>query len=255
LKSKISILGCGWLGTALAEELIASGYEVNGSSTSPEKISKLAKMGIQPFLIDITEHKALPDKFLKASILVIALPSQNSDDFNYLIKQIEKSSIQKILFISTTSVYADTNEIVTEASPIPTSNRANLELLFKDNPKLATTILRFGGLFGYDRKPGNFIRSDNKINNPEGYINFIHRDDCIAIIKLILSKNIWNTLLNACADTHPKRKDFYKKEMAKLGRQQPVFDNAKQSIYKIVSSEKLKKLLNYTFKYADLMQY
>ncbi|MDA9938261.1 hypothetical protein N9D34_01445 [Salibacteraceae bacterium] len=43
--------------------------------------------------------------------------------------------------------------------------------------------------------------------------------------------------------------------MAKLGRQQPVFDNAKQSIYKIVSSEKLKKLLNYTFKYADLMQY
>mgnify|MGYP000903857507 FL=1 len=101
----------------------------------------------------------------------------------------------------------------------------------------------------------NFIKVDKKIEDPEGYINFIHRDDCNQIIRKIIENNTWNKTLNACADSHPKRRDFYKKEFKKLGRTDPVFNEESLNTYKIVNSEKLKTLLDYKFKYTDLMNY
>ena len=49
--TKISILGCGWLGLPLAKALIGNGFSVKGSTTSYEKISGLEQGGITTFLI------------------------------------------------------------------------------------------------------------------------------------------------------------------------------------------------------------
>ena len=68
-------------------------------------------------------------------------------------------------------------------------------------------------------------------------------------------KNIWNTILNACADSHPKRRDFYTKENLKLGNKNTLFNENSLNEYKIISSEKLKSILGYNFEYSDLMLY
>ena len=52
--TKISILGCGWLGFPLAKALITKGFSVNGSTTSVEKLPILENSGISPFLINVT---------------------------------------------------------------------------------------------------------------------------------------------------------------------------------------------------------
>ena len=126
---------------------------------------------------------------------------------------------------------------------------------FIANSSFKTTLIRFGGLFGYDRKPGKFIKQNSLVENPEGYINLIHRDDCIEIIEQIILKNVWNEILNACADSHPKRRDFYTKETQKIGNYAVVFNEKSDNKFKIINSQKLKTLLNYEFKYADLMSY
>ena len=51
--TKISILGCGWLGLPLAKALLEKGFSVNGSTTSTEKLSILENAGISPFLISL----------------------------------------------------------------------------------------------------------------------------------------------------------------------------------------------------------
>ena len=56
-------------------------------------------------------------------------------------------------------------------------------------------------------------------------------------------------------DSHPKRRDFYLQEVEKLGRTILHFNEKSANNYKLVSSQKLKNLLNYEFKYADLMNY
>mgnify|MGYP001943360190 CR=1 FL=1 len=255
MKQEISILGCGWLGMALAFELINKGFGVKGSNTSSHNFNQLKSKGIRPFIINIKQRENDISDFLLSDVLIISIPSKSIDDFENLITQIENSNIKKILFISSTSVYPNANGIVTEKSSIKLSALTEIEHLFRNNKIFQTTIIRFGGLFGYDRQPGNFIKIDKKIENPEGYINFIHRDDCNQIIEKIIETNIWNTTLNACTDSHPKRRDFYKKEFKKLGRPAPVFNEESMNAYKIVISEKLKRALDYTFKYSDLMNY
>ncbi len=255
MKQKISILGCGWLGMALAVELINKGYTVNGSCTSTKKNETLKSKGISPFTIDINQRDIDISDFLVANILIITITSKSVNDFENLITQVENSKVKKVIFISSTSVYPNSNGRVNEESAIHKSALTEIEHLFRINKFFQSTIIRFGGLFGYDRQPGNFIKKDKKIENPEGYINFIHRDDCHQIITKIIENNTWNVTLNACADSHPKRRAFYKKEFEKLGRQEPVFNEESLTVYKIVNSEKLKNLLDYQFKYADLLNY
>ena len=253
MTQRISILGCGWLGLPLAFELTQKGYITKGSTTSDSKVEILKSKGIISFIINIGKREYNFADFLDTEVLIISIPSKKIEDFKYLINQIETSDIKKVIFISSTSVYPFTNQMVTEDTPIKQTSLSEIELLFKSNLIFNSTIIRFGGLFGYDRKPGKFIQIDKKIKNPEGYVNLIHRDDCIQIIESIIQNDIWNETFNACADTHPKRKDFYKKEMIKIGRAEPILDENSQNHYKIVSSEKIKTMLNYSFKYSDLL--
>jgi UDP-N-acetyl-D-mannosaminuronate dehydrogenase len=77
LNKKIGVIGCGWMGLPLAESLIASGYKVNGTSTSDEKISVLKERGITPFKIALSENDINGDidSFLDSvSVLVINIP-------------------------------------------------------------------------------------------------------------------------------------------------------------------------------------
>lgn len=253
MKQKISILGCGWLGLPLAKELCSAGFEINGSTTSISKIENIRNSGIKPFLVNLNELSREIDTFLNTDVLIVNIPSKNIKGFQDLIVCIEKSTIQKVLFVSSTSVYPFTNNVVTEETQLKDSPLVQIEQLFKSNGNFESTILRFGGLFGEDRHPGNFIKKDRLIENPEGFVNLIHRNDCIKIVKQIISKNIWNETFNACSDVHPKRREFYNRQTQLLSKPSPVFNESKKSQYKIISSDKLKSKLDYTFEYADLM--
>jgi nucleoside-diphosphate-sugar epimerase len=255
LKQKISIIGCGWLGMPLAADLAQKGFIIKGSTTSTNKLEKLKSEGVIPYLIELNKLENNISEFLNSEILIISVPSKNIDDFKELIHHIENSNVKKVLFISSTSVYDNSNQIVTEETIIKDSPLHNIEQLITKNINIKSTIIRFGGLFGYDRKPGDFIPINKKMINPEGYVNLIHRDDCVQIIEQIIFKDIWNETLNACADSHPKRRDFYIKENLNLGRKAPLFMENSLNEYKIISSEKLKSILDFSFKYSDLMNY
>ena len=255
LKRTISILGCGWLGKALAIDLIANNFVVKGSTTSNQKLKELSNEKITPHLIDIS---LLPNdilNFLDSEILLIAITSKNVEDFEKLSTVIEKSSIQKVIFISSTSVYPSNNETVTEDSPTLNTPLSRIEDIFRSNTNFKSTIIRFGGLFGYNRKPGNFIKPNIPFKNPDGFVNLIHRDDCIGIIKAIIENDIWNETYNACSYMHPKRKDFYTKEAEKLVKKNIVFEENSKNEFKIVNSDKLIDRTKYQFKYADLMAF
>lgn len=253
MKPNISILGCGWLGLALAIDLTEKGYLVKGSTTSISKIKTLKENGIDPYLINISEPNDSITEFLTSEVLIIAITTKSVDEVKRFIVQLEASKVQKVLFVSSTSVYPFTNGVITEETPTLSTPLAEIEQLFLRNSSFKTTLIRFGGLFGYDRKPGNFIKS-GIVENPEGYVNLIHRDDCIKIMEQIVLKNTWNETLNACADTHPSRRDFYLREITKLGAPAPQYKESSENRFKIIQSEKLKSLLNYEFIHADLMK-
>ncbi len=255
IHSAISILGCGWLGKPLAIHLIEQGFTVNGSTTSISKLDDFSKNGIHPFLISLETFNETHIDFLNVSTLIIALPSKNIEGFKNLLYFIEKSTVKNVLFISSTSVYPSNNMEVTEEMELPPSPLLEIETIFRNNSNFKATILRFSGLFGNTRKPGNWFKNGRTIPNPDGFVNMIHLDDCIGVISTILQQEKWNEVFNGCADTHPSRKDFYTKTKNDILVEPPIFENGTTIVsYKIVSNKKVKKLLNYTFKYGNLLE-
>lgn len=253
MKEKISILGCGWLGKPLALRLIKLGYKIKGSTTSEEKLSEFQEVGITPFLISIDALARNIAAFLASEILIVALPSKDIEGFKNVIYHVEKSAVKKVIFISSTSVYGNSEEVVTEASETLSSALTTIENLFKNSTHFETTIIRFSGLFGYNRKPGNFFKDGRKIPNPEGFVNMIHKDDCIQLIEKVIEKNAWNQIFNGCADTHPTRKEFYTKCTLAIGLKFPEFEEVGQLQQKIISNKKSKEYLDFKYKYGDLL--
>ncbi|WP_299061580.1 NAD(P)H-binding protein [uncultured Polaribacter sp.] len=248
----VSILGCGWLGKPLAVSFLEEGYFVKGSTTSEEKITDLEALDIESYIVNISEFEEF-DTFLNTDILIIAITSKDIDGFENLISQIQNSSVQKVIFISSTSVYGRINKVVTEEDDVLNTSLTEIEDLFRKNTFFETTIIRFAGLYGGERHPANWFKNGKKIPQPKGFVNMIHREDCIEIIHEIVAQNCWNTTLNACSNHHPTRREFY--TIAKLSRdfETPEFENNDVYEWKIISSEKLQKVLDYTFIHDDLL--
>ena len=247
-------MGCGWLGKPLAISLMQQGFSVKGSTTSEAKLSEFQEIGITPFLIRIDAITHNIATFLDSDILIVALPSKDIEGFKNVICHIEKSAIKKVIFISSTSVYENSEEVVTEASETLPSALTTIEMLFKNSTHFETTIIRFSGLFGYNRKPGNFFKDGRKIPNPEGFVNMIHQDDCIQLIEKVIEKNTWNQIFNGCADTHPTRKEFYIKCTLDIGLKLPEFEEVEQSNQKVISNKKSKEILGLNYQYGDLLK-
>ncbi|MDY0781549.1 NAD(P)-binding domain-containing protein [Tenacibaculum sp. IB213877] len=250
-----SILGCGWLGLPLAKHLLIKGAKVKGSTTSANKLDVLKKENIIPYLINIENiEEDINVDFFKADVLIIMITSKNIEAFEQLMHQIEKSDIKKIIFISSTSVYDACNCEVTENYPTNNNPLATIENLFRKNNYFKTTILRFAGLIGGKRHPGNWFES-KPIPQPEGFVNMIHRDDCIAIITKIIEKNMYDETFNACVNHHPTRREFYTNAKQALFKSVPVFKNEETLVYKIINTDKLINTLKYQFIHQDLLDF
>lgn len=262
----ISILGCGWLGLPLGEFLIRRGFKVKGSTTTFDKLSELKALNIELYYINLSPeiNIGFDTEFFNSNILIINFPPQRRDDIfeyhtnqiNSLIHEIKRSSVKYVIFISSTSVYPEVNREVSEENnlePTKESGKAllNAENMFMNCSKFQITVLRFAGLIGYDRMPGRFLSGKRDLKNGDAPVNLIHRDDCIQIIYQIIKKKAWGEIFNACTDKHPSRRDYYTEQAKLIGLEPPVFDETVQVDFKIISNNKLKKMLKYKFKYPD----
>ena len=266
--TQISILGCGWLGLPLAKALLENEFSVKGSTTTNDKLLVLQNSGIQPYLIALLEDKPtgnLADFLENSKILIIDVPPKlrgsSTENFVSKIKNvipfIEKSSVENVLFISSTSVYGEDNLEVTEETELNPDTESGRQLvqteqLLQSNSNFKTIILRFGGLIGEDRHPIKFLAGRKNIENPNALINLIHQEDCIGIILEILrqaqnDKLERNETFNAVAPFHPNRKEYYTQKALDLNLDLPEFNTENSSLGKIISSSKIEKALGYVF--------
>ncbi|PSR04494.1 MAG: NAD(P)-dependent oxidoreductase, partial [Bacteroidetes bacterium SW_10_40_5] len=220
-KKKVSILGCGWLGFPLGTALVQKGYDVKGSTTSEDKIESLKQEGIQPYQFSLN-LETLPNglkEFLEAEVVIITLPPKAKNNSSPVLPDIlknlqpwiEQSAIQELILISSTSVYPKSNSIVDEnTDPAPSRKNGHAlveaENIVKALSGISTTILRLGGLIGYDRIPHKFLGFTVTPTNPNGQLNLVHRDDIIAIMQKLMASGITNEVFNIVADEHPKRR-------------------------------------------------
>ncbi len=256
----VSILGCGWYGTALAGSLINKWIKVKGSTTTADKLTLLAEAGIEPYLIDLSPaNETINPAFFECDVLWVCIPpkartgngAEYLNKIERLITLIKTHNIKQVVFISSTGVYGDSNTEVTELdAPNPDSESGKIllaaeELLNKEDA-FTTTIIRFAGLIGPGRDPGRFFAGKTNIPNGQAPVNLIHLTDCIGISNALLDKQAFGYNYNAVSPSHPTRIEFYTQAAIDSGLAAPQFIEEKNN-WKIVSEVTVSELLDYQY--------
>jgi nucleoside-diphosphate-sugar epimerase len=285
---KISILGCGWLGLPLGKYLVENGHSVKGSTTSESKLALLSETGIEPFLLKLSPQIEVPLKtllsvssqttevmdtqlsvmtqtttFLNSEVLIICIPpraGKYGEDFH--VQQIESlleyllaSSIKSIIYTSSTSVYPDLNREVTEEDEVIENHALiKVENILKNLPQ-NVTVLRCGGLMGEERIPAKYF-AGKTINTGKIPVNYVHQEDVIQIITMILEQGLWNETFNVVSPEHPIREEIYLKNCEDFGYEKPIFEEPSEEIpFKIISPQKLIQRTVYEFLYDNPLNF
>ena len=251
----ISILGSGWLGLPLAQCFASRAYPLKLSTTSADRLPVLAALPAEAFIVDIEKPLHDIDAFLHSDCLIVNITSKDIQGFERLAAKVETSGIGSVLFVSSTSVYPNNGELVSEAAGNELLDHplVRIENRFRQGSGFRTTVVRFAGLIGGARHPGRFFRDGKTVKNPDARVNLIHRDDCIDILERIVVDGIWGETFNACADTHPRKREFYTRAAEMAGAPVPAFEDGEGASDKVVDNRKLKRVLGYAFRHPDPM--
>lgn len=259
----ISVLGCGWLGFPLAKKLVELHYNVKGSTTSQEKLQFLEREKVNPFLVTFNPTFEGDEIFFNADVLIINIPPRArklGEAFH--LEQIDNicnskllKEIKKIIFVSSTSVYEANNNEVNEnnASPSHFLVKAEKKLIdFCEQKRLNITILRCGGLMGYERIPCKYFAGKTEVDSGHVPVNYVHRDDVIGVIVHILKNNIWGEIFNVVSPFHPTKKELLEINCPENNFDLPKYsETSSKTPYKIVSAQKLIQEAGYKFIFSD----
>lgn len=200
---RVLIAGCGYVGTALAGRLAASGHEPIGLRRTPVVVDGTAMIAIDLLAGDL-------DAVLPSGIegVVYAVSAGGGDEdayraayvtgFDRLLAALRRKgeNPRRLVFVSSTGVYGQQDgEWVDERSPTEPSHHSGRILLEGEQLALAsgrsTTVLRLGGIYGPTRtrvidgvRRGEAWCSDG----PPIWTNRIHRDDAAAAIDHLLTR-------------------------------------------------------------------
>lgn len=260
----IAILGCGWLGLPLGESL-AKSNTVKGSVTSTEKFLQLQDKGITPFCIDLNviNVEALQDFLDGCDVLIISIPPKAGVKSNLsyterikeLILHIASSGVKNVLFTSSISVYGEDESlpVVDETTlPVPLTESGKqvlqAEKILQECPDFKTTIIRLGGLVGGERHPVYHLAGKQNLENANGPVNLINREECIDIITRIIEKELWGEVFVAVHPTTKSRKEYYTEKAKEFGLPEPHFSEGASTKGKIVRGQKkLATVLGFSF--------
>ena len=194
---EILIVGCGDIGSRTALNLIQQGYQVYGARRNPQNLPE----GIKPVVLDVADPESWKPLQLKPDYIVYSVAAGGFSEEHYQKAYAEgmkqmlqwlkklKHTPKHILFVSSTSVYGQTEgETVDETSlPQPSGFAGSVMLQAEETLRrsgLSHSCVRFSGIYGPGRDM--LIRQvrQGRIapEVPVKYTNRIHSDDCAGIL-------------------------------------------------------------------------
>lgn len=249
-----TILGTGWLGLELANQL-KDEFKIKVSARNEEKSKLLDSFVFSSFILNEYDFSFL-DELLDTNYLFINYPPSKFDDYIGFLDKIYKhekiKNIEKIIFISSTSIYPNIEGNFDENYAI---NDSNSRIVFEAEKLVenrSDVIFRVSGLVGGNRYFGK--RSSNKVVEfPKSIINFVHRNDVINATKFIIEKNL-NGIFNLCSKEHPTKEKIYTFNSKKYDFEIPIFLDNKSFLNRVIDGSKIEKL-GFVYKYNNAFKF
>jgi nucleoside-diphosphate-sugar epimerase len=279
-RPSIGIIGCGWLGTALARQLQHSNYIVKATTASMARAEELNAQGIDTEILSLplTEVLEKPLSVFSMHTLIICIPprlkqglTNYADNVANIVALAEKYEVKKLIMISSSAVYNGLSGKVDETSLLDFSANKVKSLHDAEQMVIAFTgnknILRLSGLVGPKRHPGRFLSASKLHNNGSSQVNLIHQSDAVGLIVALINNdepcdvnNVADKVIfNGVSSTDCSRKVFYQAATKALDLDIPNFEPL--SVEKPISFPESKQVigkkavdkLKYNYIHADLL--
>jgi nucleoside-diphosphate-sugar epimerase len=217
------IIGCGYLGLQIAEQWLARGEHVFGTTRRQERVTELAEQGIEAIVCDVLN----PGSLARLPAVDVVVHGVGLDrQAGYTMRQVYVEGLANVLsalpgtprfiHISSTSVYVQTDggEVDETSLTEPTDEQGKVvfeaeQVVRRRRPD--AIILRFAGIYG----PGRLIRARDLqagrllAVDPEKWLNLIHVEDGAQAVIAAGDRGRPGTIYNV-SDGYPvRRRDFY----------------------------------------------
>ena len=216
--SDIFIIGCGYVGTLVAQMWRKDNRSVAALARSADSAAKLQAAGIDAIRRDLDEPQSLRELPLAGTNLYYFAPpppkgTLDSRMHHFVEALAPAAGPARIIDISTSGVYGDTGgEWVTEQSPLnPQADRARRRVdaeatlhRWCEVNNVSLTILRVAGIYGPDKLPLKRLKEGTPVLREEecGYTNRIHIEDLVTICVKAAQQGEGTAIYNV-SDGHP----------------------------------------------------
>lgn len=266
MQTSVAIIGCGWLGKALALSLQAQGREVIGTRQSQAGIDELMQLGIQAerlaLPIDVTDNPLCFDY----ETLIVMIPPQirqgktdYPDKIESVVRCAQRGKVKRLVLVNSTAIYDGLDGDIDEKCQLHSTNKKVALLLQAEKSILTSDLnaisLRVSGLVGPDRLPTNFFKSGRPLKDGNAPVNLVHQADVIGCLIALLEQPMLSGVYNINSQLRMSKKAFYVNAAKIAGNEPPLIveaDSSKQQ-GKYINSDKVRKSLNYQFKHDDLL--
>lgn len=282
MTKRVLIVGCGYVGLPLGQELARQGNQVFGLRRSPAMDAAMGDAGITPLHGDITQSQTLEELPREFDWVVncAATSGGTAEDYRQLyvvgnfnlIEWLRPAPPEKFLYTSSTSVYGqdDAAWVAEDNATQPTSETAQIlveteQLLLgaRRQWQWPVIIARVAGIYGPERGYWlrQFLRGEARLEGDGSrHLNMIHRDDLIGAIILALEKAAPGLVFNAVDNEPASQREVFAWLSQRLGRPLPPSVDPATTVRrrgvtnKRVANARLTQQLGYRFHYPTFRE-
>jgi nucleoside-diphosphate-sugar epimerase len=233
--SRVLIVGCGYVGQAVAELFQHAGWQVQGWTRSPESAAALSGKPYQVVPVDIAQRdqvQGYPENF-DALILCVSTRGGGQGVYREVYLNGARNLLARfagapIVFTSSTSVYGQNDgSLITEESETEPAQETGRILLETEKAVLGCdgTVARLAGIYGPGRSAllRKFLAGEAVLDpDHDRFINQVHRDDVAAALFLLATReSLARQIYNVIDDQPILQSECYRWLAAKLGRPAP----------------------------------
>ena len=279
-KATMLIVGCGYIGQRMAQQLIQNQQAVTGVVRSDASLNTLQQLGVEAIQCDL-DQEGLPQQSTQDETLMVCMPppAVGTDDTRttQLITGFAHSGQPtRVVYLSTTGVYGDCHgEWVDETWPAkPEVDRAKRRWsaeqqwqAWREQTGGELIILRVAGIYGPDKLPLMRLRKKlpmvSEVDAP--WTNRIHADDLVNALLTAAEKGESGSVYNACDGQPGNMTDYFNRVADLAGLERPriiSMDEARTELSdgllsylsesRRLSNRKLVEELGVSFKYPTL---
>lgn len=271
----VLVAGAGWLGSAIARSLLASGHRVIALRRDAARLAELRAAGASPLALDLAQPGAA-DRIPAGVDAIVACQSSSSDTVEgyraayvlanrALLEAAERLRVGAFVYTGSTGVFGqrDGGDVTEETPPAPSGPtgevlvEAEEAVLGAARRGIPSRIVRLSGLYG----PGRMgiverVRAGRLALGPgdDAWMNFCHLEDAVAFVLAALARGENGRVYHGSDAAPARRREVVEWIAARLGIPAPTAAAPAQGPNRRIRSDRTRAALGVELRYPSFRE-